>query len=219
MSTSSAVAAVTARRVVPVITIADSRDAVPLGQSLKAGGLPVAEVTLRTPAGLEALRLMAQDPDLLVGAGTVTNAWQVDSACAAGAAFIVSPGVRPDLVRHCQSVGVPVFPGVLTPTEVMTALDCGIETVKFFPAGQFGGVQTIAALAAPFPGLKFIPTGGITNATAADYLAHPAVAAIGGSWMVANSLLADKSFDEITRLSAAAVHTCADRAQPGPETG
>lgn len=212
MSTSSMVNDLSMRRLIPVITIADSRDAVPLGQSLKAGGLPVAEITLRTPAGLEALRLMAQDPDLLVGAGTVTSPNQVDSACAAGARFIVSPGIRADLVRHCQSLGVPVFPGVLTPTEVMTALDCGIDTVKFFPAGQFGGVLSIAALAAPFPGLKFIPTGGITNSTAAEYLAHPAVIAIGGSWMVSTSLLANKAFDEITRLSAEAVNTCADPA-------
>ena len=209
MSESPSLTAIAAYRIIPVITLHDPRDAEPLGRSLKAGGLPIAEITLRTGAGLDAIGRMSADPDLLVGAGTVTTERQADAAVAAGARFIVSPGIRPALLRHCLGLGLPVFPGAVTPSEVMSAVDCGVHVVKFFPASQFGGVNTIAALAAPFPDIRFIPTGGIGADSAGGYLAHPAVVAVGGSWMVTASLLKENRFDEITALTAAAATLCA----------
>jgi 2-dehydro-3-deoxyphosphogluconate aldolase/(4S)-4-hydroxy-2-oxoglutarate aldolase len=199
----SDLSAVVARRVLPVIALSDAADASPLANALVAGGLPVAEVTFRTPAALEALRVMSER--LLVGAGTVVHADQVDEAVAAGARFVVSPGLSEAVVRRCRSMGIPVIPGVATATEVMAALDLGIDLVKFFPAEASGGVATISALAAPFPGVRFVPTGGIGPEQLPAYLAHPAVAAVGGSWMVAPSLIARRDFAEVTRLTRAAL--------------
>jgi 2-dehydro-3-deoxyphosphogluconate aldolase / (4S)-4-hydroxy-2-oxoglutarate aldolase len=197
--------AITAARLLPVVVIDDARTAPPLAAALKRGGLPCAEITLRTPAAEDAIRALADDPGMLVGAGTVLNAAQAAGAIDAGARFVVTPGMSLDVVRHCQARSVPVFPGVATATEVMAALDAGIETVKFFPAEQLGGVTTLKALAAPFRSLRFIPTGGITAANLAGYLRLPAVLAAGGSWMVAASLISAGNFDEITRLTAEAV--------------
>ncbi len=197
--------ALTAARLLPVVVIDDARTARPLAAALARGGLRCAEITLRTPAAEAAIGALAADPEVVVGAGTVLNAAQAARVIDAGARFIVTPGFSPQVVRHCQERSVPVFPGVATATELMAALDAGIETVKFFPAEQLGGVATLKALAAPFGTVRFIPTGGISVANLAAYLGHPAVLAAGGSWMVAASLLGAGDFDEITRLTAQAV--------------
>jgi 2-dehydro-3-deoxyphosphogluconate aldolase / (4S)-4-hydroxy-2-oxoglutarate aldolase len=197
--------AIAAARLVPVVVIDDARAAPPLAAALSRGGLRCAEITLRTAAAESALRAMAADPDMVVGAGTVLNAAQAAQAIGAGARYIVTPGLSLEVVRHCQARSVPVFPGVATASELLAALDAGIETVKFFPAEPLGGVSMLQALAAPFPMMKFIPTGGVTAANLAGYLRHPAVLAAGGSWMVAASLINAGAFDEITRLTAEAV--------------
>lgn len=194
-----------ARRVVPVVVLDDLDCARPLGDALKAGGLPVAEVTFRTSAALEALRQLAGDPDLLVGAGTVVRAEQVDQAMEAGARFVVMPGFSQGVVRRCQALGMPVVPAVATPTELIAALDEGLELLKFFPAEASGGVSMLRALHAPFPDVRFIPTGGVTSANAGAYLSLPCVAAVGGSWMVAPELVRGGEFDIVTQLSAEAV--------------
>jgi 2-dehydro-3-deoxyphosphogluconate aldolase / (4S)-4-hydroxy-2-oxoglutarate aldolase len=191
-------------RVIPVIVLDDVAQAAPLGAALVAGGLPVAEVTFRTPVAEQCVREMASDPGLLVGAGTIVTAEQVDRAVAAGARFLVSPGLSPSVVRRADEHGVPVLPGVATPTEIIAALDLGIDVVKLFPAAQLGGVRTVRALAAPFPELRFVPTGGVTADLLPDYLAIPAVLAVGGSWMVAPDLLSAGNFSAITARVAEA---------------
>ena len=203
------VAEVCATRLVPVIVIDDASASAPLADALVAGDLRCAEVTFRTDAAESAVRAMSADGRLLVGAGTVITAEQVDRATDAGARFIVSPGFSAAVVRRCQAVGVPVFPGVATATEIIAALDAGVDLVKFFPAESLGGVGMLKALAAPFRSVRFIPTGGIAAAQLADYLAVPAVAAVGGSWMVAPKLIADGRWDEITKLTAEAVSVAA----------
>jgi 2-dehydro-3-deoxyphosphogluconate aldolase / (4S)-4-hydroxy-2-oxoglutarate aldolase len=197
--------AITASRLLPVVVIDDARSAPPLAAALQRGGLRCAEITLRTAAAEAAVRAMAADPGIVVGAGTVLNAAQAARAIDAGARYIVTPGFSLPVVRHCQARSVPVFPGVATASELMAALDEGIETVKFFPAEPLGGVPMLKALAAPFAMMRFIPTGGITAANLGGYLRHPAVLAAGGSWMVATSLVNAGDFDEVTRLTAEAV--------------
>jgi 2-dehydro-3-deoxyphosphogluconate aldolase/(4S)-4-hydroxy-2-oxoglutarate aldolase len=204
-SVNDAEKAIAVARLLPVVVIDDPRAARPLAAALKRGGLRCAEITLRTAAAEEAIRAMAADPDLVVGAGTVLNAAQAARVIDAGARYIVTPGLSMEVVRHCQARSVPVFPGVATASELMTALDAGIETVKFFPAEQLGGPATLNALAAPFRTTRFIPTGGVTATKLPGYLRHPAVLAVGGSWMVATSLINAGKFDEIARLSAEAV--------------
>ncbi len=201
------VAAVGAGRILPVVVLDDARDAAPLAVALVEGGLRSVEVTFRTDAAAEAIRAMSERPDLLVGAGTVLTPDQVDRAVEAGARFVVSPGFGPAVVRHCQQLGVPVFPGVTSPTEIMMALDAGLDTVKFFPAEQLGGLGMIKALAAPFRSVRFIPTGGVNTENLTAYLAHPAVLAVGGTWMVAPDLIAAARWDEVTRRTSAAVAT------------
>ena len=191
-------------RIVPVVVLDDPARADALGAALVEGGLPVAEATFRTPGAAAVLRRLAEHDDLVVGAGTVLTVRQVDEALDAGAGFVVSPGLSAAVVRRCQEAGVPVVPGVATPSEVMHALDLGLDTVKFFPAEANGGLPTIKALAAAFPQVRFMPTGGITVDSAPSYLAHPAVAAVGGSWMVAPDLLADGRWDEVVTRCAAA---------------
>jgi 2-dehydro-3-deoxyphosphogluconate aldolase/(4S)-4-hydroxy-2-oxoglutarate aldolase len=193
------------RRIVPVVVLQDPGGAKPLAEALTAGGLPLAEVTFRTSAAREAVAAMAEDPTLIVGAGTVISADQVDTAVAAGARFVVTPGFSHAVVRRCHELDVPVVPGVATATELMTALEAGISIVKLFPAEPLGGVTTLRALAAVFPQVRFVPTGGISATNAATYLAEPSVLAVGGSWMVAPSLLARHSWDSVTRLAAEAV--------------
>jgi 2-dehydro-3-deoxyphosphogluconate aldolase/(4S)-4-hydroxy-2-oxoglutarate aldolase len=192
-------------RLMPVIIIERAEDAWPLAQALKAGGLPCAEVTFRTAAAEAAIRAIAKDKDICLGAGTILQADQVDRAIAAGAAYIVTPGFNAKVVRRCRELGVPVFPGVATPTEIQMALDEGVDVVKFFPAESMGGIKTLKAIGAPYSMLRFIPTGGIDLAKLPEYLAYKAVIAVGGSYMVAPELLRNGNWDEVTRLSASAV--------------
>lgn len=188
--------------VVPVVVLEDAEDAVPLAEALCTGGLPCAEVTFRTEAAEESIRRMAQAyPEMLVGAGTVLATEQVDRAVAAGAKFIVSPGFDPEVVDYCLEKNIPVFPGCVTPSEIAQAVKRGLRVVKFFPAEQFGGVSTIKALAAPYAGIKFMPTGGINAGNLENYFNHKAIIACGGSWMVKGELVKDGKFDEIRRLT------------------
>ena len=192
-------------RLIPVVTIQDAAQAEPLAGALKAGGLPCAEVTLRTDAAEEAIRIMSQDPDMLVGAGTVLSENQAERAIAAGSGFIVTPGFSGKVVRACQDRSVPVIPGAVTATEIGTALDNGIRVVKFFPAATMGGPAALRALAGPFPMMRFVPTGGVTPGNMAEYLGLGCVLAVGGSWVVAADLLASGNYAEVTRRASEAV--------------
>ena len=196
--------------VVPVVVLEDVKDAVPLAEALVEGGLPCAEVTFRTEAAEESIRLMAEQfPDMLVGAGTVLTKEQVDAAVAAGAKFIVSPGFDPEIVDYCLEKNIPIYPGCITPSEVAQAVKRGLEVVKFFPAEQFGGVSTIKALAAPYVGVKFMPTGGVNAKNLDSYLSCDKIVACGGSWMVKGDLVAEGKFDEIKSLVEEAVELVA----------
>lgn len=198
-------AALERARLVPVVVLDDAADAGPLADALVAGGLPVAEVTFRTPAAADAIRAMADRGDLLVGAGTVLTPAQVDQAVAAGAGYVVSPGLSRAVVERCAERGVLALPGAVTATEVQAALELGLTAVKFFPAGTSGGARAIAALAAPFAGVRFVPTGGIGPADLADYLGLDAVVAVGGSWMVPRDRIRSGDFETVRRLTAEAV--------------
>ena len=178
--------------IVPVVVLDDANDAVPLAEALIRGGLPCAEVTFRTAAAEESIRRITEKyPDMLVGAGTVLTTEQVDRAVAAGAKFIVAPGLNPVTVKYCLEKGVPVFPGVLTPSEIEQALSLGLKVVKFFPAEPSGGLKMIQAIAAAYVGLLFMPTGGINAKNVGDYLADEKhILACGGSWMVKKDLIA-----------------------------
>ena len=196
--------------VVPVVVLEDAKDAAPLAKALVEGGLPCAEVTFRTAAAEESIRIMASEyPDMFVGAGTVLTIDQVDRAVAAGAKFIVSPGFDPEIVDYCLSKDIPVFPGVITPSEVAQAVKRGLKVVKFFPAEQFGGVATIKAMAAPYVGLKFMPTGGVNAKNLENYLSCDKIVACGGSWMVKGDLVKAGKFDEIKSLTEEAVKLAA----------
>lgn len=196
--------------IVPVVVLNDAGDALPLADALIRGGLPCAEITFRTDAAEESIRRIAQKyPDMLIGAGTVLTTEQVDRAAAAGAVFIVSPGFAPEVVDYCLERDIPVFPGCITPSEVAQAVKRGLKTVKFFPAEQFGGVATIKALAAPYAGLNFMPTGGVGPKNLADYLTCRSVIACGGSWMVKGDLVKSGQFDEIEELTREAVEMAA----------
>lgn len=195
-------------KIVPVIVIDDAEDAVPVARALVEGGLPCAEVTLRTPAAMQALREMAKAyPEMLVGAGTVLTAQQVDEAHDAGAKFIVSPGIDPGVVDHCLSREIPVFPGVCTPTEVALGLSRGLTTLKFFPAEPAGGLPYLKAISAPYPMVSFMPTGGINVDNIGSYLAFKKVVACGGSWMVSQEWIRNKDFDRIRQEVEKAVQT------------
>ncbi|MFC4069900.1 bifunctional 4-hydroxy-2-oxoglutarate aldolase/2-dehydro-3-deoxy-phosphogluconate aldolase [Actinoplanes subglobosus] len=198
----SAVDVLGGHRLVPVVVLDDPGSADGLGDALVAGGLPIAEVTFRTREAAAVLRRLAARGDLVVGAGTVLTATQVDVAYESGAKFVVSPGLSAAVVRRCQALGLAVIPGASTATEIMAALDLGLDTVKFFPAEASGGLATVKALSAAFPQVRFVPTGGVTAQSAPTYLAHPAVAAVGGSWMVAPDLLAAGKWDEVTARCA-----------------
>ena len=196
--------------VVPVIVLDDVKDAAPLAKALVEGGLPCAEVTFRTAAAEESIRIMATEyPDMFVGAGTVLTIEQVDRAVAAGAKFIVSPGFDPEIVDYCLEKEIPVFPGCITPSEVAQAVKRGLKVVKFFPAEQFGGVATIKAMAAPYVGLKFMPTGGVSAKNLESYLSCDKIIACGGSWMVKGDLVKAGKFDEIKNLTEEAVKLAA----------
>jgi 2-dehydro-3-deoxyphosphogluconate aldolase/(4S)-4-hydroxy-2-oxoglutarate aldolase len=194
--------------IVPVIKIDDAKDAAPLANALNAGGLPCAEITFRTAAAADAIRAMRDAcPDMLLGAGTVLTPVQVDEAVAAGATFIVSPGLNPAVVEHCLAIGIPVLPGINNPTGIEQALSLGLKTVKFFPAEPSGGLSMLKAMAAPYGGVKFMPTGGINPTNVGDYLAWNRVVACGGSWMVPNDRLSAGVFDGIRALVSSAVDT------------
>lgn len=197
--------ALAAARLVPVVVLDDAADADALAGALVAGGLPVAEVTFRTDAAPEAIRVMSDRGDILVGAGTVLSPDQVDVAVAAGARFVVSPGLSRAVVERCGEHGVLALPGVVTATEIQAALELGLSMVKYFPAETAGGAPAIAALAAPFRDVRFVPTGGIGPKNLHEYLAIPAVAAVGGSWMVPRDHIRHGRFDDIRRLAAEAV--------------
>ena len=197
-----ALAALSRIGLVPVITIESPRDAVPLAEALLDGGIACAEVTFRTPAAGEAIHgISSTCGELLVGAGTVLTVEQAEQATQAGAQYVVAPGFDPAVVGWCLAHHVPVIPGVATPTEISMALARGLNLLKFFPAEAMGGVQTLQALSAPFAGVRFIPTGGITVANLPQYLALPNVAACGGSWMAKEGMISAGRFAEIARLS------------------
>ena len=189
--------------IVPVVVLDDAEDAVPLAQALVEGGLPCAEVTFRTAAAEESIRKITEAfPDMLVGAGTVLTTEQVDRAVGAGAKFIVAPGLNPVTVKYCQEKGIPVFPGILTPSEIEQALSLGLKVVKFFPAEPSGGLKMIQAMAAAYVGLKFMPTGGINAKNVGDYLADEKhILACGGSWMVKKDLIAAGEFEKIREMT------------------
>ena len=194
--------------IVPVVVLDDPKDAAPLAKALCEGGLPCAEVTFRTAAAEESIKIMtSQFPDMLVGAGTVLTAEQADRAAAAGARFIVSPGLNPTVVKHCMEKGLPVVPGTATPSDVETAISLGLDTVKFFPAEQAGGIAMIKAMAAPYTQMKFMPTGGINAKNLNSFLAFDKVLACGGSWMVKKELISSGQFDKIRELTREAVQT------------
>ena len=196
--------------VVPVVVLEDVKDVAPLAKALVEGGLPCAEVTFRTAAAEESIRVMTTEyPDMFVGAGTVLTIEQVDRAVAAGAKFIVSPGFDPEIVDYCLEKEIPVFPGCITPSEVAQAVKRGLKVVKFFPAEQFGGVATIKAMAAPYVGLKFMPTGGVSAKNLESYLSCDKIIACGGSWMVKGDLVKAGKFDEIKTLTEEAVKLAA----------
>ncbi len=192
--------------VVPVIKIDNADDAIPLAKALMRGGLPCAEITFRTDAAAESIRRISKEfPDFFVGAGTVLTKEQADAAMDAGAAFIVSPGLNPEVVKHCIDKGYPIIPGVCTPTEVELALSFGLTYLKFFPAEAAGGTKMIKAMSAPYTKVRFMPTGGVSPKNLADYLSIKAVYACGGSWMVPADKLTTGEFDEIEKLTKEAV--------------
>lgn len=194
--------------IVPVVVLDDAKDAKPLAEALIKGGLPCAEVTFRTAAAEDAIRIMASEfPEMLVGAGTVLTTEQVDRAVNAGAKFIVSPGLNPKVVKYCLEKGVPITPGTENPSDVEAAIELGLEVVKFFPAEAAGGLNMIKSMAAPYTQMKFMPTGGISAKNICEYLAFDKIIACGGSWMVNKALVAEGQFDEIQALTEEAVRT------------
>lgn len=191
----------TAARIVPVVKIDDPSDAIPLARALIEGGLPLAEITFRTPAAEGAINAIAREfPQMLLGAGTLLSTEQVDRAKEAGAKFFVSPGFNETTALYCKNKGFPFIPGAVTPSEIERAISLGFDFLKFFPAQAAGGVKMIKALSAPYFGVKFMPTGGINLENLNDYLSLPSVFACGGSFMVASELLKEKRFDLITEV-------------------
>lgn len=194
--------------IVPVVKIDRAEDALPLAKALCAGGLPCAEVTFRTSAAAEAIKIMTTNfPDMCVGAGTVLNAQQVDAAVEAGAKFIVSPGLNPRTVKYCIEKNVPITPGTSSPSDIEQAIELGLDVVKFFPAEQSGGLAKIKAMAAPYVNMKFMPTGGINAKNLTSYLDFNKIIACGGSWMVPGDLINQGEWEKIEQLTREAVQT------------
>lgn len=188
--------------IIPVLEIDSFQRARPLAEALFAGGLLVAEVTLRTEAALQSIRIMGREVrEVIVGAGTVINREQAQAACDAGAQFLVCPGMIEEVVLWAQENQIPVLPGALTPTEMIRAINLGVDILKFFPAETMGGLSAIRAMSDPFPQLKFIPTGGIRQENAAQYLQNEKIHAVGGSWMAKRQMIVAGNFQEITRLA------------------
>lgn len=201
-------------RVVPIIVIDDPEDAAPLARAIRDGGLPCAEVTFRTAAAGEALRRIGDAvPDMLLGAGTVLRPDQVDAASDAGAEFVVTPGLNSRVVRRCQEIGMPVFPGVCTPTDIEAALELGLDILKLFPAEAMGGVRYLRAISGPYRDIRFIPTGGINGGNLAEWLALPQVVACGGSWLAPSDRIRAGDFDYVQRQVREAVDIA--RSHPG----
>ncbi len=193
-------------KIVPVVKLDRSSDAIPLAEALYQGGLPIAEITFRTDAAEDSIRnIRRQCPEMLVGAGTIVNLEQAKRALDADAKFLVSPGFSHKVTQFALDNHIPIFPGTCTPTEVMYALEYGLPVVKFFPAKQYGGLETIKALSAPFPGIRFMPTGGINSDNIKEYLSFHKIIACGGSWMVTETLINNGEFDKIRELTAQAV--------------
>lgn len=194
--------------IVPVIKIDDAKDAYQLGKALCEGGLPVAEVTFRTSAAKEAIKIMSEQlPEMLVGAGTVLTRQQVDDALEAGAKFIVSPGLNPDIVRYCIAKNIPIVPGCSGASDIEAALELGLTTVKFFPAELLGGLKMIKALAAPYVNVNFMPTGGINETNIVEYLDYDRITACGGTWMIDAKAIAEGNFARVKTLTQGAVKT------------
>ncbi len=192
--------------IVPVVALNDIKDARPLAKALCDGGLPCAEVTFRTDCAEEAIRVMTTEfPQMFIGAGTVLTTEQVDRAVGAGARFIVSPGLNPEVVKYCVDKNIPVTPGCANPSDIEQALALGLDVVKIFPAEAIGGLKLIKSMAAPYVNMKFMPTGGINAKNLNDYLAYDRIVACGGSWMVSGDLVKAGKFDEITALTKEAV--------------
>ena len=191
--------------VIPVLEIDSALHAKPLAESLINGSLPIAEITLRTDAALESIGVIASDvPEVIVGAGTVINREQAQAARAAGARFLVTPGMVEEVVVWAQKNEVPILAGAVTPTEMIRGINLGLEILKFFPAETVGGLKAIKALSDPFPQLRFIPTGGVKLENLAEYLQTEKIHAVGGSWMAKRQMIADGKFDEITRMASEA---------------
>lgn len=188
--------------IIPVLEIDHANNAVPLAEALLAGGLPIAEVTLRTEAAIASIRAIARGaPDVLVGAGTVINRQQAEAAREAGAQFLVSPGMPEDVVQWAQRNQIPILAGAVTPSEMMRGLQLGLDILKFFPAETMGGLKAIKAISDPFPRLRFIPTGGVKLDNLAEYLQMEKIHAVGGSWMAKRQMIAERRFDEIRRMA------------------
>ncbi len=195
-------------RIVPVVAIHDSAHAKPLAQALYNGGLPCAEITFRTEAAVDSIRIMSKEfPDMLIGAGTILTPEQADQAIKAGASFIVSPGLNPPVVKHCVKKKYPIIPGINNPTGIEIALTFGLTLLKFFPAEASGGLEMIKALSAPYPQIRYMPTGGINLQNLHTYLANDRIVACGGTWMVKEDLIDSGNFEEIQRLTEEAVRT------------
>lgn len=196
-------------RILPIVAIKNAKHAIPLADALKAGGLPLVEVTFRTEAAEESIRAIAARGDILVGAGTIVTVNQAEKAIAAGAKFMVSPGFDAEIVRFCLDKGIPITPGICTPSEVMAAMKMGLTTLKFFPAEAYGGLKTLKAISAPLASVKFIPTGGVNTKNLAEYLAFPKVLACGGTWLATSEMIEQGKFEEITNLCKEAVKIAA----------
>lgn len=193
-------------KLLPVIKLDSSENAAPLAEALIAGGLPAAEVTFRTDAAEDSIKIMTQKyPEMLTGAGTITSVDQAERAMAAGASFLVTAGFNRKVTEYAVANHIPIFPGICTPTELMLLLEYQLPVAKFFPAEQYGGLKTIKALSAPFPNIKFMPTGGINATNIKEYLACDKIIACGGSWMVKDSFINNHEFEKIRSLTAEAV--------------
>lgn len=187
--------------VVPVVVLDKAEDAVPTARAMLAGGIDTMEITFRTVCAPEAIRAVAENcPEVLVGAGTVLNLEQCKLALEMGAKFIVSPGFSEEVVGYCVEHGVPVAPGCVTPTEIMSAMKYGLKMVKFFPANVYGGLKAMKNLSAPFVGMKFLPTGGVNSDNIKEYIDAPFIHAVGGSWVCPKADIAAGNWDKITRL-------------------
>lgn len=200
---------VSKRKIIPVLVVEDAAQADPLAEALLAGGLGVAEVTFRTDAAADAIAKLAGRGDMLVGAGTVLTCEQVDRAVDVGARFLVAPGTNPKVVEHALSRGVAMCPGVATPTDIELAMSLGLRTLKYFPAGAFGGLKALKAISGPYGDVRFIPTGGVNMENLAAYLSHPKVVAVGGSWLAKREMIAAGEWNVITDLTRAAVDVAA----------